>query len=234
MLKTEPATRRRGRHLVTMSTPEQRMRMAKQIVDFEARRDKKGHLQVYKLPAWDGGGRYELSRTALSEPALVQCLPLPSKILQSFSMTFAPHASATRVVGRDERSKPWKGLVNRWYNALKFARTLLPPSQHLRRRARSRLWPRMQPFRRRASVSYSFFWSRLRAELRARQHDHAVEPLLRLGIRYQRGVERKRPSPGASRRERLGARARSHRPQMGLLVGRVFQFGIHFEVAVLK
>ena len=31
--------------------------MAKQIVDFEARRDKKGHLQVYKLPAWDGGGR---------------------------------------------------------------------------------------------------------------------------------------------------------------------------------
>jgi len=71
--------------------------MAKQIVDFEARRDEKGHLQVYKLPAWDGGGRYELSRTALSEPALVQCLPLPSK-----------------------------GLVNRWYNALKFARTLLP------------------------------------------------------------------------------------------------------------
>ena len=112
--------------MVTMSTPEQRMRMAKRIVDFEARRDKKGHLQVYKLPAWDGGGRYELSRTALSEPALVQCLPLPSKILQSFSMTFAPHASATRVVGRDERSKPWKGLVNRWYNALKFARTLLP------------------------------------------------------------------------------------------------------------
>ena len=38
---------------ITMSTPEQRMRMAKQIVDFEARRDKKGHLQVYKLPAWD-------------------------------------------------------------------------------------------------------------------------------------------------------------------------------------
>ena len=44
-----------------MSTPEQRMRMAKQIVDFEARRDKKGHLQVYKLPAWDGGGRYEVA-----------------------------------------------------------------------------------------------------------------------------------------------------------------------------
>jgi hypothetical protein len=37
------------------------MRMAKQIVDFEARRDKKGHLQVYKLPAWDRGGRYEVA-----------------------------------------------------------------------------------------------------------------------------------------------------------------------------
>jgi hypothetical protein len=36
---------------VAMSTPEQRMRRAKQIVDFEASRDKKGHLQVYKLPA---------------------------------------------------------------------------------------------------------------------------------------------------------------------------------------
>jgi hypothetical protein len=37
------------------------MRMAKQIVDFEARRGKRGHLQVYKLPAWDGGGRYEVA-----------------------------------------------------------------------------------------------------------------------------------------------------------------------------
>jgi hypothetical protein len=50
------------------------------------------------------------------------------------------------------------------------------------------------------------------------------------GIRHQCGVERARPSSGARRRERLGARARSHHPQMGLLVGRAF----HFEVAVLK
>jgi hypothetical protein len=29
------------------------------------------------------------------------------------------------------------------------------------------------------SRPYSFFWRRLRAALRARQHDHAVEPLVR-------------------------------------------------------
>jgi hypothetical protein len=94
-----------------MSTPEQRMRMARQIVDFEARRDKKGHLQVYKLSAWDGGGRYELSRTALSEPTLVQCLPLPSKILQSFSMTFAPHASAKSARSSGATSAASRGKV---------------------------------------------------------------------------------------------------------------------------
>jgi hypothetical protein len=44
-----------------MSTPEQRMRMAKKVVDFGASRDKKGHLRVYKLPPRDGGGRYEVA-----------------------------------------------------------------------------------------------------------------------------------------------------------------------------
>jgi uncharacterized protein (TIGR02594 family) len=35
--------------------------MAKSIVDFEARRDPKGRLAVYHLPAGDGGGRYEVA-----------------------------------------------------------------------------------------------------------------------------------------------------------------------------
>src|SRR5512143_543405 len=47
-----------GRH---MSTPEQRMAMAKKIVEFEAERDKKGHLVVHKLRPDDGGGRYEVA-----------------------------------------------------------------------------------------------------------------------------------------------------------------------------
>lgn len=44
-----------------MSTPADRTRMAKAIVDFEARRDESGHLKVYNLPANDGGGRYEVA-----------------------------------------------------------------------------------------------------------------------------------------------------------------------------
>jgi uncharacterized protein (TIGR02594 family) len=44
-----------------LSTQEQRTRMAKSIVEFEARRDGKGHLAVYALPAGDGGGRYEVA-----------------------------------------------------------------------------------------------------------------------------------------------------------------------------
>lgn len=42
-------------------TAEQRLRMAKHIVGFEARRDKQGRLAVYRLPAGDGGGRYEVA-----------------------------------------------------------------------------------------------------------------------------------------------------------------------------
>lgn len=44
-----------------MSTPEQRLSFARDIINFEARRDKQGHLVVYKLPANDGGGSYEVA-----------------------------------------------------------------------------------------------------------------------------------------------------------------------------
>lgn len=40
---------------------ELRAKMAKSIVDFEARRDAQGHLRVYNLPPGDGGGRYEVA-----------------------------------------------------------------------------------------------------------------------------------------------------------------------------
>jgi peptidoglycan hydrolase-like protein with peptidoglycan-binding domain len=43
-----------------MSTPQDRLRMARAILDFEARREN-GHLVVYKLPKGDGGGRYEVA-----------------------------------------------------------------------------------------------------------------------------------------------------------------------------
>ena len=44
-----------------MSTAEERRQMAAAIVDFEARRDARGHLNVYRLPPADGGGRYEVA-----------------------------------------------------------------------------------------------------------------------------------------------------------------------------
>jgi lysozyme family protein len=44
-----------------MTTPEDRLSMARDIINFEARRDKEGHLTVYKLPPNDGGGAYEVA-----------------------------------------------------------------------------------------------------------------------------------------------------------------------------
>jgi lysozyme family protein len=35
--------------------------MAQAILNFEARRDRQGHLEVYELPPGDGGGRYEVA-----------------------------------------------------------------------------------------------------------------------------------------------------------------------------
>ena len=43
------------------STPEDRRRMMDFVVGAEARRDKMGRLRVYKLPAADGGGTYEVA-----------------------------------------------------------------------------------------------------------------------------------------------------------------------------
>lgn len=38
-----------------------RLKAAKVIVDFEARRDKAGNLEIYMLPPNDGGGRFEVA-----------------------------------------------------------------------------------------------------------------------------------------------------------------------------
>ena len=44
-----------------MATPAQLKAMGKAILDYEARRDSKGRLAIYDLPAGDGGGRYEVA-----------------------------------------------------------------------------------------------------------------------------------------------------------------------------
>jgi peptidoglycan hydrolase-like protein with peptidoglycan-binding domain len=186
-----------------MSTPEQRIAMAKKIVDFEAERDKKGHIVVHKLKSDDGGGRYEVAGinerynkevcdqlvalveagefdrveslaaefvasdtdavitwtgvTAI-ESYLRDCVFNRGHGGGAMILQMALGVKADGMVGpvtravvaiaekdperllqdlraareqyerrkRDERSRYWKGLVNRWNNALKFARTFLP------------------------------------------------------------------------------------------------------------
>lgn len=188
-----------------MSTNEERRKIAQSILNFEARRDGAGRLAVYKLPAGDGGGTYEVAgindkyhpaearaladliaagRHAEAEARAVEFMAAftdsvaswskvtaiesylrdsafnrgprgAARILQRAvgteddgdvgsitlgavteaerdpqSLLFSLRAARERyerdVVGRDESSKFWKGLVNRWNKALDFARTFLP------------------------------------------------------------------------------------------------------------
>jgi hypothetical protein len=188
-----------------MSTPEERLKIAKSILDFEARRDKKGRLAVFQLPSGDGGGRFEVAgineRNHPDEAQALADLIAAGKFeeaerraiefMVTFTDTVATWSSVTAVesylrdscfnrgpkgaarilqralgvkddgsVGdgtraalataqadprallkkmraareqyerdvahRDETSKFWKGLVNRWNNALAFALTFLP------------------------------------------------------------------------------------------------------------
>jgi hypothetical protein len=44
-----------------MSTPEERRRMAASILEFEARRDRQGRIEIYRLHPDDGGGKYEVA-----------------------------------------------------------------------------------------------------------------------------------------------------------------------------
>jgi hypothetical protein len=176
--------------------------MAAAIVNFEARRDAQGHLEVYNLPPDDGGGRYEVAginerynketcdelvdliqqgrfddAEQLAEDFIAQDTDLAgawttitgiefylrdgafnrghtggARILQRAlgvtddgvvgPQTRAAMAAAEAdpmgllsslraareqyerdVVGRDETSRFWAGLVNRWNNAMTVAQT---------------------------------------------------------------------------------------------------------------
>jgi peptidoglycan hydrolase-like protein with peptidoglycan-binding domain len=191
-----------------MSTVEQRLQMAAAIVNFEARRDSKGHLQIYNLPPGDGGGQYEVAginerynketcdalvglikqqkfaeAEALATDFIAQDTDRASswsdvaglefyfrdcvfnrgaggavRILQralsvSDDGVLGPATRAAlavsqqdanrfivmlraaredyerNVVGRDETSEFWKGLVNRWNNAIKVAKRFPMTSQ---------------------------------------------------------------------------------------------------------
>lgn len=187
-----------------MSTQGERLRMADAIIDFEARRDRAGHLAIYQLRADDGGGTYEVAgindryhpQDAEELAALINSQQYGAaearaqEIIVSYTDVVTAWTSVTaiesylrdsafnrgprgaarilqralaikddgvvgpvtlarvrdgetepralldamrrareeyerQVVGRDERSDYWKGLVNRWNKALDFALTFL-------------------------------------------------------------------------------------------------------------
>ena len=181
------------------------MTIAAFIVDFEARRDAQGRIQVYKLPAGDGGGEYEVAGInnkyhpdeaaslrhlvmsgrfkdaeqqaqvyiATFTDAVVTWCPITaveaylrdcafnrgaggaarifqralgvepdgrvgpitlgaaSKLTDKGAKKFLTALREAReyherhFVGRDESSKFWKGLVNRWNKALEMAASFL-------------------------------------------------------------------------------------------------------------
>jgi peptidoglycan hydrolase-like protein with peptidoglycan-binding domain len=177
--------------------------MAKAILDFEARRDNRGRLQIYKLPPGDGGGTYEVAGIndryhpveAAHLAALIKAgrfdeaesdaeeivatytdfvtrwtdvsavesylrdsgfnrgpggaarifqrsIGVPDRgVVSHANIDLAKEKDANDllqalrkaredyerdVAHRDESSKFWKGLVNRWNKALAFAQTFLP------------------------------------------------------------------------------------------------------------
>jgi lysozyme family protein len=188
-----------------MSTGEERLRIAKSILDFEARRDAAGRLAVYQLHPDDGGGTYEVAgindryhpaearaladliaagRHAEAETRAIEFMARFTDVVRPWSgvtaiesylrdsafnrgpkgaarilqralgtdddgrigpITLRALAAAEsdpvalldglraareryerEVVGRDETSRFWRGLVNRWNKARDFARTFLP------------------------------------------------------------------------------------------------------------
>ena len=57
----KPVLPKKEKKLAVIVTGTRRTRIGRKIVEWEARRDKQGRIQVYQLPANDGGGRYEVA-----------------------------------------------------------------------------------------------------------------------------------------------------------------------------
>lgn len=82
-----------------------RMAMAKAIVDFEARRDSKGRLTVYKLPANDGGGRFEVAgiNERYDAPVAIKL----ANLVESGHYAEAEDAATAYIVGNTDIASHW-------------------------------------------------------------------------------------------------------------------------------
>lgn len=91
-----------------MATPEQRRRMATTIVNFEARRDSNGHLKVYKLPAGDGGGRYEVA--GINERYNKDTVDVLVSLIKQKRFDEAEALAADFIAEETDRATAWTGI----------------------------------------------------------------------------------------------------------------------------
>ncbi len=89
------------------TTSDLRLKMGLAIVSFEARRDSKGRIAVYKIPSGDGGGSYEIAgindRYHPKKAAELRALIEAGKHRQ------AEEAAAEYIAGYTDRVDPWAG-----------------------------------------------------------------------------------------------------------------------------
>jgi len=85
--------------------PELRLAMGRQIVKFEARRDSAGRIAVYKLPAADGGGTYEVAGiNDRYHPVKVREL---RDLISAGNHTEAETEAAAYIATYTDRVDPW-------------------------------------------------------------------------------------------------------------------------------
>src|SRR5262245_1714474 len=91
-----------------MTSSEQRRRMAAAILEFEARRDKQGHLTVYKLPKGDGGGRYEVA--GINERYNKETVDVLVSLLQQKSYDEAETLADDFIAQDTDRAASWTNI----------------------------------------------------------------------------------------------------------------------------
>lgn len=92
-----------------MSSQEQRLKIAHQILDWEARRDSHGHLMVYDLPPDDGGGKYEVA--GINEKYHPEEAALLKKLIDEEKFKEAEELATAYIATYTDCVTPWSEVV---------------------------------------------------------------------------------------------------------------------------
>lgn len=92
-----------------MSTPEERLRIGKQIVDWEARRDSEGRIKVYQLPEGDGGGKYEVA--GINDKYHPQEAKMLKDLVESGKHSEAEKLAATYIATYTDNAASWTSVT---------------------------------------------------------------------------------------------------------------------------